>query len=74
MGMSIKYEEEVYGGSQATVDSSFFDIFPVELVRGSLNDLFTKPYSLLITEEQAEIIFKDEDPIALIPSAHQEHG
>ncbi len=63
MGMSIKYKEEVYNGSQATVDSSFFDIFPVELVRGNLNDLSTKPYSILITEEQAEIIFKDEDPI-----------
>jgi putative ABC transport system permease protein len=63
MGMSIKYEEKVYNGSLSTVDSSFFDIFPVELVRGNLNDLFTKPYSLLITEEQAEIIFKDEDPL-----------
>jgi putative ABC transport system permease protein len=63
MGMSIKYGEKVYNGTLSTVDSSFFDIFPVELVRGNLNDLFTKPYTLLITEEQADIIFKDEDPI-----------
>ena len=32
-------------------------------MRGNLNDLFAKPYSILITEEFAEIIFKDEDPI-----------
>jgi putative ABC transport system permease protein len=63
MGMSIKYKEKAYNGSQATVDSSFFDIFPVELLQGNLKDLFTKPYSILITEEQAKIIFKDEDPI-----------
>jgi putative ABC transport system permease protein len=63
MGMSIKYEEKAYNGTLSTVDSSFFYIFPVELVRGNLNDLFTKPYSLLITEEQADIIFKDEDPL-----------
>jgi putative ABC transport system permease protein len=63
MGMSIKYGEKVYNGTLSTVDSTFFDIFPVELVRGNLNDLFTKPYTLLITEEQADIIFKDEDPI-----------
>lgn len=63
MYMSIKYENQVYNGTLTTLDSSFFDIFPVELVRGNLNDLFTKPYSLLITEEQAEIIFKDEDPL-----------
>jgi putative ABC transport system permease protein len=63
MGMSIKYKETAYNGSLATVDSSFFDIFPVELVRGNLKDLFTKPYSILITEEQAGIIFKHEDPL-----------
>ncbi len=63
MGMAIKYKEVTYGGGLATVDSSFFNMFPVELIRGNLKDLFTKPYSILITEEQAGIIFKNEDPI-----------
>ncbi len=63
MGMSVKYGEEVYNESMAVVDSSFFKIFPVELIRGSWKDLFTRPYSIVITEEVADIIFKDEDPL-----------
>ena len=63
MGMSIKYENQAFNASLATVDTTFFDIFPVELIRGNLHDLYTKPYSVVITEEQADIIFGDEDPI-----------
>lgn len=45
------------------VDSTFFDIFTAELVRGNPESALVDPMSAVITEEQARRFFGDENPI-----------
>lgn len=45
------------------VDSTFFDMFKVELVRGNPENVLDAPLSIVISEEVARQIYPDEDPI-----------
>jgi putative ABC transport system permease protein len=45
------------------VDSTFFDVFSAELVRGNPQTALDDPMSAVITEEQARRFFGDENPI-----------
>lgn len=44
-------------------DSTFFNVFSVELLRGEADQVLSKPMSLVITEEYARRYFDDENPI-----------
>ena len=46
-------------------DSTLFDIFSINLVRGDPATALTKPNSILITEEKARLYFGDADPLGL---------
>ena len=45
------------------VDSSFFDIFTVEFVKGEKNRVLNAPNQIVITESIAKKYFGDQDPI-----------
>lgn len=45
------------------VDSTFFDVFSVDLVRGNPQTVLNKPMSAVITQEQVTRFFGDENPI-----------
>lgn len=45
------------------VDSTFFDVFSAELIRGNPSEALKNPLSLVITEELAAKYFGDENPI-----------
>ncbi|MEL7833052.1 ABC transporter permease [Fodinibius sp. Rm-B-1B1-1] len=45
------------------VDSTFFDVFSADLVRGNSQTVLDDPMSAVITEEQARRFFGDENPI-----------
>jgi len=45
------------------VDSTFFDVFSVELIQGNPSEALKNPLSLVITEELAEKYFGEENPI-----------
>ncbi|MDZ7659916.1 ABC transporter permease [Fodinibius sp.] len=45
------------------VDSTFFDVFSADLVRGNPETALDDPMSAVITEEQARRFFGDENPI-----------
>ncbi|PAU95240.1 cell division protein FtsX [Aliifodinibius salipaludis] len=45
------------------VDSTFFDVFSADLVRGNPKTALDEPRSAVITEEQARRFFGDENPI-----------
>lgn len=45
------------------VDSTFFDLFSVNLIRGNPDKALANPLSLVITEEKAKRYFGDKDPI-----------
>lgn len=63
MSATVKYKENVFNQIITAVDSTFFDIFNVEMIRGEKSSIYTKPYTILVTEEFAETIFPNEDPI-----------
>ncbi|MDX1642662.1 MAG: ABC transporter permease, partial [Balneolaceae bacterium] len=44
-------------------DSTFFSMFGAELVRGNPDNVLDSPLSLVISEEVAERLYPDEDPI-----------
>jgi len=58
-----KYNNNALYQRLTAVDSSFFNIFNVEVSRGQISSIFKKPFTILITEEFAERVFPDEDPI-----------
>jgi putative ABC transport system permease protein len=45
------------------VDSTFFDVFSFNLVKGNKNEVLNKPHSLVISQKIAKKYFGDEDPI-----------
>ncbi len=45
------------------VDSTFFDVFTADLVRGNPQTVLNDPMSIVITEEQARRFFGDQNPM-----------
>ncbi len=45
------------------VDSSFFKVFPVKLLSGSMDNSLTAPNSVMISQSQAKAYFGDKDPV-----------
>lgn len=45
------------------VDSTFFDVFTAELIRGDPDNVLNEPMSAVVTEEQARRFFGDKNPI-----------
>ncbi|MDR7369519.1 ABC transporter permease [Flavobacterium aquidurense] len=44
-------------------DNNFFDFFPFPIVKGAKTDILKEKNSVAISEEQAKLLFKNEDPI-----------
>ena len=45
------------------VDSTFYDMFDFQLIRGDRKKVLANPNSIAVTEDYARRIWKDEDPI-----------
>lgn len=54
------------------VDSSLFDIFSFELIRGNPDKFLVVPYSIVLTKSEADKIFGEDDPIGKIISMNDE--
>ncbi len=52
------------------VDSTFFEVFGAELLRGNAREVLDEPLSLVMTEERARLYFGDENPIGKTLSFH----
>ncbi|MCP4724227.1 MAG: FtsX-like permease family protein, partial [bacterium] len=63
----IEYEEKKFfeRGFYFT-DSTYFNVFSLDLVYGDPNAVLDAPFSVVITEEMAEKYFGDEDPIGKV--------
>lgn len=60
----IKYNEKNFTeDSYIEVDSSFFKIFSIPLVRGNIDDVLNAPNKLVLSESTAKKIFGSEDPM-----------
>lgn len=60
----VKYQGQKIMAKKITVsDGSFFDFFPFEIIKGAKTNIVQEKNSVAISEEQANLIFKGEDPI-----------
>lgn len=60
----VKKEDLIYTVKDfAEVDSSFFEIFSIPLVRGNSKTVLAEPNTMVLSESTAKIIFGNEDPI-----------
>jgi putative ABC transport system permease protein len=63
----IKYQNRKWIGKKIIVaDYDFFDAFPFPIVKGAKKDILKEKNSVAISEDEAKIIFKNEDPIGKI--------
>lgn len=66
-GAYFAYEDRIYQFENVSwTDSSFFSDFSFRLIRGNPATVLASPYSLVLTEKSAGIIFGDEDPIGKV--------
>jgi putative ABC transport system permease protein len=60
----IKYQGQKLMSKKITVsDNGFFDFFPFRIIKGAKKDILKEQNSVAISEEQAKLLFKNEDPI-----------
>jgi putative ABC transport system permease protein len=60
----VTYEgETIRQGKLAFVDSNFFDVFTLPLIKGDARDALSRPGTVVLTREQAEAYFGTEDPL-----------
>ena len=62
-GVSAKYGERQGQYISALVDDNFLDVFDFPLVKGDLETAFRTPYSAVITDDMAQHLFGDTDPM-----------
>ena len=55
--------EYIFDDAFFAADSSFFEVFSYDLVRGDPKTALREPYTLVLTEEMAGKYFGDEDPL-----------
>jgi putative ABC transport system permease protein len=60
----IKYQDQKLMVKKITVsDENFFDFFPFEILKGAKTNILKEKNSVAISDEQATLLFKDQDPI-----------
>jgi putative ABC transport system permease protein len=61
--LTLKFGEKNFSLHSGIIDPSFLKIFSFPLVKGDQETCLTNPTSILLTEESAEKIFGNEDPL-----------
>jgi hypothetical protein len=64
----VKHEVDVL-----QIDSSFFGMFDVKIVAGSMNFLIPESKNIAITADKAKQLFGDEDPLGKTIKLYEEH-
>ncbi|KAF2332232.1 ABC transporter permease [Flavobacterium ginsenosidimutans] len=60
----IKYKDQKLLTKNIMVsDENFFDFFPFEIIQGAKQNILKEKNSVAISTEQAQLLFKNEDPI-----------
>ncbi len=69
----IRYGDKVFSEELwFTADSSFFDVFDIELIKGNSKTALTDPNTVVITSSTAKRYFGSEDPMGKIFSSDQQ--
>jgi len=67
----LTYDKKSYLSPGGAVDNDFFRIFTFPFVKGNPKTAFSKPHSMVITEDLAKKLFGDDDPLG--ETIHLEH-
>jgi ABC-type antimicrobial peptide transport system permease subunit len=59
----LSYRDKHFLDSLYAVDSSFFNIFTFDFIRGDESTVFRDPYSMVLSEKMAKSFFGNQDPI-----------
>lgn len=60
----VKYQDQkLFVKKIMMSDENFFDFFPFEILKGAKTNILKDKNSVAVSEEQAKLLFKDEDPI-----------
>lgn len=60
----LRYEEKSYEENKIFfVEQNFFEMFSINLIKGTPDTIFTTPNSMVMTEDTALKYFGDEDPV-----------
>ena len=62
-GVSAQYGERTGQYTFALVDDNFLDVFDFPLIKGDSETAFRTPYSVIITDDMAQHLFGDLDPM-----------
>lgn len=63
----LRYGEKKFETSSMTyVDSNFFEVFSFPLLKGNPKTVLLAPYTLVLSQTQADKIFPEEDPIGKV--------
>ncbi len=69
----IRYEDKVFSEELwFTADSTFFDVFGIELIKGNKKTALTEPNTVVITQTTAERYFGSDDPIGKVFTSDQQ--
>ncbi len=66
IGGDIFYKDKIVSGGGYFADGNIFKILDYKLKAGSAATALNNPYSLVISDELAQRLFKDEDPIGKV--------
>lgn len=70
----IKYEESNYEFAGAYTDSSVFELFDFQLIKGNSKSVLNAPHSIVLTKSMAKSIFGNEDPVGKILKVKGNYG
>ncbi|MBS7253029.1 ABC transporter permease [Flavobacterium branchiicola] len=60
----VKYQNQIVLDKKITItDENFFDFFPFEIIKGAKKDILKDKNSVAVAEDQAKLLFKNDDPI-----------
>ena len=63
----LRYEDKVFSEEKwFLADSSYFDVFGIELLQGDKEKALVEPNTIVITESTAKRYFGDDDPIGKV--------
>src|SRR5690606_12270023 len=63
VGGDVTFEEKSKGIDGHFADQGFFNVFSFELEAGNRTTALKEPYSMVVSQDLAEFLFRDENPV-----------